>query len=576
MLRVGAPRAEIVRAGETLRALARDDADGFAALFDPLAPRGLVGGVDRTLATALRGFGLVDGDDDALRGLHRIRRLDDRCYVLEVGDGPEYVQDVWPETDALLALLAATPPGRLADVGTGSGVLAVEAAARGHEVVATDLYDSALALARFNAILNGVDVGVSGGARGGTVELRRGHLFEPLRGRAFDLVLTAPHYGRVADQLRLEVLRDGPAHLADGGTLALATALEWEGDGPLAIEPLLCVWAGRGVSARVRPIESAVKRHWFERAVGEVPRLVSRHRFLVTLTRTVGAAAVAIERPRAETMPTRVHVPLARLLGPRAGAVADAAAWTVTTAADVAALSSLLDELAAPELTFAAPFPERLHDACRYGAMPCVAARGQAAGAILDGDGGVRPCSHGQPLARADDSLATLAREQQAAAAQAFARRGCRDCVARDVCSRCLYPVGFADERGYCDFVRAHLATLPRLRRLVATLQRLDGAGLSPPVRIGRWPRRAWQPPDAVITLAEAIAAAWNQSEVWLISSGNGHRLTWLRDGELWDADVDADAAALGVALADGAAPSLAGDDLDRALRRLGALLVTS
>ena len=106
----------------------------------------VVSGVAPALAAELRAFGLVDGDDDALEGQHRIRRIGERFYVLELGGTLEYVQDVWPETDALLdGDRARAGRAALADVGTGSGVLAIEAAARGHRVVATDLYDTALA-----------------------------------------------------------------------------------------------------------------------------------------------------------------------------------------------------------------------------------------------------------------------------------------------------------------------------------------------------------------------------------------------------------------------------------------------
>src|SRR6476659_5617796 len=153
MLRATAPATEIARLGEVLRALARDDAEGFEALFDPATPRLRVSGVAPQLAKELRAFGLVDGDDESLEGQHRIRRIGERFYVLELGGTLEYVQDVWPETDALLEVIARATPGRLADVGTGSGVLAIEAAARGHRVIASDLYDTALQLARFNGIL---------------------------------------------------------------------------------------------------------------------------------------------------------------------------------------------------------------------------------------------------------------------------------------------------------------------------------------------------------------------------------------------------------------------------------------
>jgi SAM-dependent methyltransferase len=559
MLPIAAPLAEIARLGELLRAFAAADGERFAALFDPLTPRLGVVGVAARFLRPLVAAGLVhEGELASLYGRHRIRRLGTRLYVLELGDRAEYVQDVWPETDALLALLDGAPPGRLADVGTGSGIIAIEAAARGHAVVATDLHDSALALARFNAALNGVDV-----------ELRRGHLFVPLAGQRFDLVLTAPHYGHEFDQLRLEVLHSGPAHVADGGTLALATALEWQGDGPLAIEPILRRLDG--FAARVVPIEGDLKREWFARATGDADSIPSRARFLVTLTRSRDGKPLEVIRPAQSFQ--RPHVGLARLrsrgpAGPR-GAV-----WTVATAEDVAALSSLLAQLAGPELTLAAPLPSLLYDACRYGARSCVAPRGQAAGAILDGDGGVRPCAHGQPLGRAEDSLATLLGKQSAAAAEAAARRGCAECSARDVCSRCLFPAGFADERAYCDFVRVQRNGLPRLRRLVETLARLDRQGVVTPVTIQRWPRRAWSSPPSCSSLAAEIGSAWNQSECWLVAHAGGHRLSWLRADELWDAALDDETARTGAAVADDLPPPLPADASERALRRLGALLL--
>jgi len=552
MLRATAPATEIARLGEALRALARDDAEGFEALFDPAAPRLRVSGVAPALAAELRAFGLVEGDDESLEGQHRIRRIGERFYVLELGGTLEYVQDVWPETDALLEVIARATPGRLADVGTGSGVLAIEAAARGHRVIASDLYDTALQLARFNAILNGVDV-----------DFRRGHLFEPLPDGAFELVVTAPHYGREADQLRLEVFRDGPRVLASGGRLVLASQLEWQGDGPLAVEPLLRAGVardGRGDSVRIAPIDSALKRHWHLRAAGGDPRLVSRWRFTVEIARD-GRGDFAVARPPAETLPARVHVPLARLReAPRA------AAWTIATSDDVAALATWLARLDEPELTVDAEPPALLLDACRFGARPCVAPRGQAAGAILDSDGNVRPCTHGEPLARGDDSLATLVANQQAAAARAYARRGCRDCAVVASCPRCLFPAPFATEAAYCSFMRAHAITLPRFRRLVETLARLGRRGASPPLRIRRWPRRDVQP-------VHEVGGAFAAREAWLVDTGDEHHLFWLRDATLHDAELDDDCARVGAALADGLTPPLPDEIIDHGARRLAALI---
>ncbi|MGZ3425007.1 MAG: methyltransferase [Polyangia bacterium] len=558
MLRVTAPATEIARLGEVLRALVRDDAEGFDALFDPSSPRLTVSGVAPALAQELRAFGLVDGSDDELEGQHRIRRIGERFYVLEIGGTLEYVQDVWPETDALLDVIARAPAGlRVADVGTGSGVLAVEAAARGHRVVATDLYDTALQLARFNAILNGVEV-----------DFRRGHLFEPLATAAFELVVTAPHYGREADQLRLEVFRDGPRVLADGGMLVLASQLEWQGDGPLAVEPLLrSSTKERAMSVRIAPIDSALKRHWHLRAVGDDARLVSRWRFTVAIVND-GRGQFSVERAPLETLPARAHVPLARLQqAPRD------AAWTIATGDDRAALSALLAQLAGHELTIDAPLPALVLDACRFGARPCVAPRGQAAGAILDTDGNVRPCTHGEPLARGDDSLATLLAHQQAAAARAYARRGCRDCAVVATCPRCLFPAPFAGEAEYCAFMRDHATTLPRFRRLVETLTRLGRRGGEPPLRVRMWPRTE-RTAALGSALVEAVAEAWLAAEAWLIELGDTQHLFWMRDGTLHDTDLESIAALVGAAAADGERPPLPDRVIDRGARRLAALLL--
>ena len=413
-----------------------------------------------------------------------------------------------------------------------------------------NLYDTALQLARFNAILNGVDVA-----------FRRGHLFEPLPDGAFDLVVTAPHYGREADQLRLEVFRDGPRVLAEGARLVLASQLEWQGDGPLAVEPLLRAHTTRGDSVRIAPIDSALKRHWHLRADGDDARLISRWRFTVEDARD-GRGEFVVTRPPLASLPARAHVPLARL----ATAPRDAA-WTIRDADDIAALSSLLASLDEPELTVDAEPPALLLDACRFGARPCVAPRGQAAGAILDSDGGVRPCTHGEPLARGDDSLATLLANQQAAAARAYARRGCRDCAVVESCPRCLYPAPFANESDYCAFMRAHATTLPRFRRLVETLVRLGRRGAAPPLRVRRWPNGSGKPKDA-------IGRAFAARECWLVDLGDTHHLFWLRGATLHDADLDDLSALVGAALADGVNPPLPDRIIDRHARRLAALIL--
>jgi release factor glutamine methyltransferase len=76
------------------------------------------------------------------------------------------------------------PPGaEVLDVGTGTGALALEAARRGLRVTAVDVARRAVWAARLNAARSGLPVRV-----------RRGNLFDPVRGESFDLILANPPY----------------------------------------------------------------------------------------------------------------------------------------------------------------------------------------------------------------------------------------------------------------------------------------------------------------------------------------------------------------------------------------------
>src|SRR5690606_14671512 len=71
------------------------------------------------------------------------------------------------------------------DLGTGCGIQALHAAGHSAHVVATDISDRALAFARFNAALAGVDL-----------DLRLGSMLEPVAGEpdGFDLVVSNPPF----------------------------------------------------------------------------------------------------------------------------------------------------------------------------------------------------------------------------------------------------------------------------------------------------------------------------------------------------------------------------------------------
>src|SRR5947209_8887323 len=95
------------------------------------------------------------------------------------------------------------------DLCTGSGFLALEAAASGAaEVTAVDVSCRAVLAARLNARLNGL-------------ELRavRGDLFEPVRGRRFDVIVSNPPY---LPSPRASLPRSGIARASEAGGLGRA------------------------------------------------------------------------------------------------------------------------------------------------------------------------------------------------------------------------------------------------------------------------------------------------------------------------------------------------------------------
>jgi len=517
-----------------------------------------IGDTERAAFAELARAGLAIETEAGWQGCHRFRVVGGqeprpRFYALGLGDGlGEYRQDLWPETDALLAVVVAAPIGKLLDIGTGCGILAVEAALRGHAVLATDLYERTVSLARWNARLHGI-----------ALELVCGSLWDPIGSRRFDLVVTAPHYGHHFDQLRPEVIAGSLDHLEPGGRFVLASQLEWEGptDGPgaLGIVAALQPLQDRGARCRVAPIVDARKRTWC--TIPDPPRrpLVARHRFTVTVENTPGALEIGWPLPAHQL---RVPVvPLSRLrTDPAKGA--RGATGSIETAADLAILEQLLSSLAALDTIVPAPLPAAMLDGCRFGARVCVGQDGVvgAAGAILTSDGAVRTCTHGDRYAVVTDSFAAVAQRLQDLRQAAEQRRGCADCVAAPECSRCLYPA-VTDEPAYCDLIRRHREELPVWFRLLALF-----AGRPPhdAFRLRRWPRPA-PPPVCTDPDLAAIQAGWIDRQTWILEiPGSEPILVWLEHGRgVIRLHVSPEVAAEAAAIADGVPPP----DLDGATR---------
>jgi release factor glutamine methyltransferase len=119
-----------------------------------------------------------------------------------------------PETEGLVeaALERMEKKASIADLGTGSGAIAVTIACERPlaSVTATDASAAALATARRNARRHGCDQ---------RIDFLEGSWYEPLAGRRFDLIVSNPPYIPAADpHLVAGDLRFEPPHaLTDGG-----------------------------------------------------------------------------------------------------------------------------------------------------------------------------------------------------------------------------------------------------------------------------------------------------------------------------------------------------------------------
>ena len=118
----------------------------------------------------------------------KIKSEGDDKTVFYKGGAFKVRRDVYePAEDTLLLAdnLDVKREERVLELGTGCGILAILAAKAGAEVVGSDINPAALRCARDNASANGVSE---------RIDFRLGHLFEPVLGECFDLVIFNPPY----------------------------------------------------------------------------------------------------------------------------------------------------------------------------------------------------------------------------------------------------------------------------------------------------------------------------------------------------------------------------------------------
>lgn len=184
---------------------------------EPLIAAGILrrSGSEITATIDLRPYGDEDHNwwvacdlTPGLNGVHRPMRAD---HVLGISEA----------SSSLAQLTLREPVDTALDLGTGCGVQALHLAQHARQVVATDVNDRALELARFTAALNGV-----------SFEVRHGSLFEPVPKQTFDLIVTNPPFvvsppqherlvyretGFEADEVVRRVVSGAAEHLNPGG-----------------------------------------------------------------------------------------------------------------------------------------------------------------------------------------------------------------------------------------------------------------------------------------------------------------------------------------------------------------------
>jgi predicted RNA methylase len=137
---------------------------------------------------------------------------------------------LWPNpTSKFLNKFAVRRHSRATlDLGTGGGILSLNAATHSDLVIATDLNARAVTFAQFNIRLNGID----------NIEVLTGDCFASVADRRFDLILSNPPFfitpqtdylfcdnSMELDGLCRRLVKEAPAHLYEGGYMQMLC--EW-------------------------------------------------------------------------------------------------------------------------------------------------------------------------------------------------------------------------------------------------------------------------------------------------------------------------------------------------------------
>ena len=183
-----------------------------------------------------------------LLAIDEMGRTRARASLFPVGDRLIFSDHAWPQLSNMrcsatpfdqvmkvgldsrfLARCTVRRPFRAAlDLCTGSGVHALLASAHAEQVLAVDINPRAVSCARFNAQASGIT----------NLEVAVGDLFEPVRGRSFELITANPPFvpspldnllfrdgGRSGEDIQKRIVAGLPNHLSPGGIAQIVTEL---------------------------------------------------------------------------------------------------------------------------------------------------------------------------------------------------------------------------------------------------------------------------------------------------------------------------------------------------------------
>ncbi len=191
----------------------------------------------------LEHLGLAEIADGLLHPRCIIRPLNG---LLVTSDLPSASADVVlgsvPASETLSKLTVRRPAARAFDLGTGCGVQALQMARHASQVVAVDINPHAIALAEFNAALNGLT----------NIDIREGSWFGPVENERFDTIACNPPYvispdtsfvyrdgGLTRDNVSRMVIKESARHLADGGFATVLCNWIHDGDWAAALRPVI-------------------------------------------------------------------------------------------------------------------------------------------------------------------------------------------------------------------------------------------------------------------------------------------------------------------------------------------------